>query len=178
MTEILGALRKGALVAQNPTVIDEMVELNEDDRQALHQETSHRWKQPKILYLTVAVNSIAAAIQGWDQTGSNGANLSFPVALGIPYTGDVCAGSKAAEALCQKNSWIIGFINSCPYVAIALLLVFLMTIWLSLFLLSCDHSAAWLSDPINNYIGRKGCIFVAAIFSLLAPIGSAASQTW
>jgi MFS family permease len=38
--------------------------------------------------------------------------------------------------------------------------------------------AGWISDPVNNYLGRRGTIFVAAIFSLLAPIGSAVTQTW
>ena len=40
------------------------------------------------------------------------------------------------------------------------------------------NSAGWLSDPINHLIGRKGTIFLAAVFSLLAPIGSALTQTW
>lgn len=39
-------------------------------------------------------------------------------------------------------------------------------------------SAGWLSDPLNNLLGRKGTIFLAAIFSLLAPLGSAFTQTW
>lgn len=39
-------------------------------------------------------------------------------------------------------------------------------------------SAGWLSDPINHLIGRKGTIFIAAVFSLLAPIGSGFTQHW
>lgn len=39
-------------------------------------------------------------------------------------------------------------------------------------------SVAWLADPLNHWFGRRGVIFFAAIFSLLAPIGSAMSQTW
>lgn len=39
-------------------------------------------------------------------------------------------------------------------------------------------SAGWLSDPLNNWLGRRGTIFAAAIFSLLAPIGSAVTQHW
>jgi hypothetical protein len=69
------------------------------------------------LYFTIILNSIAAAIQGWDQTGSNGANLSFPQEFGIPETGDLCT----AQGTCEKNQWIVGFINSCPYIAIAFL---------------------------------------------------------
>ncbi len=33
--------------------------------------------------------------RGWDNTGANGANLSFPVEFGI-----------------EDNSWLVGFINS------------------------------------------------------------------
>ncbi len=40
------------------------------------------------------------------------------------------------------------------------------------------HSGCWLSDPINHLLGRRGTIFLAAIFSLLAPIGSGFTQKW
>lgn len=36
----------------------------------------------------------------------------------------------------------------------------------------------WLSDPFNNWFGRRGCIFGSAVFCTIAPIGSAVSQTW
>lgn len=110
-------------------------------------ERDHRWHHPKILYFTVILNSIAAAIQGWDQTGSNGANLSFPVEFGID------------PSVSERNQWITGFVNSCPYIAIALF-------------------ASWISDPINHRIGRRNTIFIGALFSLIAPIGSAATQHW
>ncbi|MCJ1394720.1 hypothetical protein MMC18_007600 [Xylographa bjoerkii] len=155
LTDILPILRKGAILAQRPHGYENMAELDDHEREALRNETTHRWKQPKILYFTVVLNSIAAAIQGWDQTGSNGANLSFPTALGIPDSGDACT----AAGTCAANQWLVGFINSCPYIAIALF-------------------AGWMSDPLNNYLGRRGTIFLGAIFSLLAPIGMACSQTY
>jgi MFS family permease len=31
---------------------------------------------------------------------------------------------------------------------------------------------------VNSLLGRKGTIFVAAVFSLLAPFGQGLSQTW
>ena len=31
---------------------------------------------------------------------------------------------------------------------------------------------------MNKYLGRRGTIFIAAIFCALSPIGSAVSQTW
>jgi hypothetical protein len=60
-------LRKGALAAQSPGAIDQIFELDEAERQFLREEVTHRWKHPKILYFTIILNSIAAAIQGWDQ---------------------------------------------------------------------------------------------------------------
>lgn len=45
-------------------------------------------------------------------------------------------------------------------------------------MLTTYPSAGWISDPLNNLLGRRGVIFVAAIFSLLAPFGMAVSQTW
>lgn len=155
LTDILPDLQKGALVAQSPRHLENITELDDSDRLILAEETSHRWKHPRILYVTIILNSIAAAIQGWDQTGSNGANLTFSQALGIPDSGDACE----LAGTCSKNQWIVGFINSCPYITIAFVV-------------------AWLSDPLNNILARRGTIFVAAIFSLLAPIGMAVSQKW
>ena len=40
------------------------------------------------------------------------------------------------------------------------------------------RSAGWISDPLNDLLGRRGTIFLGAVFSLLAPIGSALTQTW
>lgn len=39
-------------------------------------------------------------------------------------------------------------------------------------------SASWVSDPLNHWLGRRPTIFIAAVFSLLAPIGMAVSQNW
>ena len=39
-------------------------------------------------------------------------------------------------------------------------------------------SVAWIADPINAVLARRGTIFIAAIFSLLAPIGSGLVQKW
>lgn len=65
--DILPLLRKGALVAQNPAGFEEIEDLDESDKAALRHEVTHRWQHPKALYFTIVLNSIAAAIQGWDQ---------------------------------------------------------------------------------------------------------------
>lgn len=70
LNHILPLLKKGALAAQNPKNFENIEELDEDDRQALRNEITHRWKHPWALYFTIILNSIAAAIQGWDQEGA------------------------------------------------------------------------------------------------------------
>lgn len=145
--EFLPLLQKAALAAQSPREFESILELDEEDRAALRNEKEHRWAHPRILYFTIILNSIAAAIQGWDQTGSNGANLSFPEQFGIDPN------------LSDRNEWITGFVNSCPYIAIAFF-------------------AGWISDPVNHLLGRRWTIFIGAIFSFCAPIGSAGTQHW
>jgi hypothetical protein len=119
LTDIEPLLRKGALIAQSPAQFEHIPELDEHERTLLRDEVTHRWRHPKILYFTIILNSIAAAVQGWDQTGSNGANLGFPVYFGIPDSATLADGSPNPDA--EKNSWLIGFINACPYIAIAFL---------------------------------------------------------
>ncbi|KAG9944492.1 MFS transporter, partial [Aureobasidium melanogenum] len=155
LSNILDLLKKGALAAQNPDHPEAIEELGPEDVAILQDEKAYRWRHPKTLYAMVALNSIGAAIQGWDQTGSNGANLSFPQEFGIADTGSLCE----SMGNCERNSWIVGAINAAPYMALCVI-------------------ACWLSDPINHYIGRRGAIFLGAIFSLLAPIGQALSQSW
>jgi MFS family permease len=47
-----------------------------------------------------------------------------------------------------------------------------------LLIYSFFDSVAWLSDPLNHILGRRGTIFLAAIFSFAAPLGSGFSQHW
>ncbi|KAJ5114812.1 hypothetical protein NUU61_000571 [Penicillium alfredii] len=58
---------KGVLVAQSPIDYENISELHENDRAALRREDAHKWHQPKALWFTIAVCSIGAAVQGWDQ---------------------------------------------------------------------------------------------------------------
>lgn len=110
MTEHIPLLQKGALVAQDPPSFEQVAELDEDEKDALRNEVLHKWRQPWSLYFTVILCSIGAAVQGWDQTGSNGANLSWPVEFGVPDVGD-----KATD----YNTWIVGIVNAGPYIGSA-----------------------------------------------------------
>lgn len=149
LTEHVALLRRGALVAQDPSNFDEIdgpEALNDDEKAALHTEAEHKWRLPMKLYLTIATCSIGAAVQGWDQTGSNGANIFFPTVYGI------------AEKT-TRDTLLVGLINAGPYIGSAFI-------------------GCWLSDPINNLLGRRGVIFVSAHFCLWPVIGSAFCHTW
>ena len=110
LQDIVPLLQRGALVAQDPPAFEQIDELEEEEREALRNEVLHKWRQPRSLYYTVILCSIGAAVQGWDQTGSNGANLSWPDAFGVPDQGP---GST------DYNTWIVGVVNSGPYIASA-----------------------------------------------------------
>ena len=47
--------------------------------------------------------------RGWDQTGSNGANLNWPQAFGL--------NTKDSS----NDVWILGLVNAAPYFAASLL---------------------------------------------------------
>ena len=77
---------RGALAAQNPETYDEVEELTDDDKHHLRREVTHKWHLPRQFYYAVALCSLGSAVQGWDNTGANGANLSFPKGLSEPPT--------------------------------------------------------------------------------------------
>ncbi|KAF7548561.1 hypothetical protein G7046_g8633 [Stylonectria norvegica] len=149
LNDYLAILRKGALVAQDPTGYEDITgehALDETEIDALRNEVLHKWRVPRVLYLTIMTCSIGAAVQGWDQTGSNGANLDFPKAYGID--------SKSIH-----DKLIVGLVNAAPYIGTAFV-------------------GCWLSDPLNNLIGRRGTIFFAGNFSLWPVLASAFCNTW
>lgn len=106
----MALLKKGALVAQNYGPFENVEGLSCDELEALRHEVVHRWSHPFSLYFTIAVCSIGAAVQGWDQTGSNGANLSFPVEFGIGQ------GETPGATNQIRDSWLVGLVNAGPYI--------------------------------------------------------------
>ena len=73
----LEVMKRAALVAQEPDEFESLAELDETEKRQLREEVTHKWKHPKKLYQMVILNSLAAAVQGWDETAINGALLIF-----------------------------------------------------------------------------------------------------
>ncbi|KAJ5465283.1 uncharacterized protein N7458_000969 [Penicillium daleae] len=136
---------RAALVARSPKDFEDITELTEDERAALIYERDHKWHGPVMLWYSIALCAIGAATQGWDQTGSNGANLSFPEALGINGKG--------------RDEWIVGLVNSIIFLTAGLI-------------------GAFIVDPLNHYLGRRGEIFLTAACLTATPIGSGFAETW
>lgn len=107
--------RKGALVAQRPSGFEGISALNDEDRAALDLERRKKWHLPGMLLYSVIICALGACVQGWDQTGSNGANLSFPQEFGIGADYDDPSGKG------KRDEWIVGLVNSSVYIAGAFL---------------------------------------------------------
>lgn len=132
-----------------------------------------------MLWYSIALCAVGAATQGWDQTGSNGANLSFPKEFGIDGPG--------------KDEWIKGLVNAIIFLTAGLMLVFsLPPLFFSLVAWGWEmcwkcacmanfgylYSGAFIVDPLNHYLGRRGEIFLTACCLTATPIGSAFAQSW
>jgi Sugar (and other) transporter len=157
LVELTPMLKKGAKVAKDPPAFESVEGLTEHEKEAIRNEVLHKWRQPKSLSFTIVLCSIGATVRGWDQTGSNGANLSFPVAFGISDADTLPDGSPNPDQ--ATNLWLVGLFNAAPDIASAFL-------------------GCWMSDPLNNHFGRRGTIFFSAAFCCLSVTGSAVTQNW
>ncbi|KAJ4424046.1 hypothetical protein N0V82_001293 [Gnomoniopsis sp. IMI 355080] len=103
---------RAALVAREPDRFDSLPDIPEEERTALAYERDHKWHGPAMLWYSISLCAIGAATQGWDQTGSNGANLSFPEEFGINGTG--------------RDEWIVGLINAIIFLTAGLIGAFIV----------------------------------------------------
>ncbi|KAJ5343688.1 facilitated glucose transporter [Penicillium brevicompactum] len=147
MTEHADLFGRAALVARNPDEFESVPELDEEERAALIYERDHKWHGSFMLWYSISLCAVGAATQGWDQTGANGANLSFPQEFGIAREGN------------SSDEWIVGIVNSIIFFTAGLI-------------------GAFIVDPLNHYLGRRGEIFLTACCLTATPIGSAFARNW
>jgi len=147
LEEYADVFGRGAMIAREDLGQHGVVSgLLDDEIAALDYEWGHKWHGPRMLWYTVGLCAVGAATQGWDQTGSNGANLSFPQEFGLDEMG-------------SRGEWIIGLINSIIFLTAGLI-------------------GAFIVDPLNHYLGRRGEIFLTGVCLTLTPIGSGLAQSW
>ncbi|KAL8756627.1 MAG: hypothetical protein Q9199_002814 [Rusavskia elegans] len=151
-------IRKGAYLAQDQSAFDDLREdaltLKPEERSALRMEdpkTGNKWNQPWILYALVGCCSLGAAVQGWDETAVNGAQLYYAHAFGI--------GKGSSDAPDDRDAGLRGLVNSAPY-------------------LCCAVLGCWLTGPMNRLLGRRGTILVTCLISSLTCLWQAFTSSW
>lgn len=107
MNEHSALFGRAAIVAREPKDFESIPELSREERDALIYERDHKWHGPKTLWYSIALCAVGAATQGWDQTGANGANLTFHKEFNIEGEG--------------RNEWIVGIINSVIFLTAGLM---------------------------------------------------------
>lgn len=148
MADKADIFRRGAQVAQDPN-FNRADLLNDNDRYWLGREITHKWDQPLKVYYIVICCSLAAAVQGMDETVINGANIIFPAQFGI----------KEEAGVVSQKTWLLGLVNSAPY-------------------LCCAVVACWFTEPLNKVFGRKWTIFITCFWSGAACFWSGFVNTW
>ncbi|KAL4769786.1 hypothetical protein BDW60DRAFT_209667 [Aspergillus nidulans var. acristatus] len=141
--------RKGALISQNPAVAETLPELTEEEREALQRETTHKWSQPWMLYFMATMCSMAAAVQGMDETANNGAVVIYPKLLGI----------ESPRFSDMMQDYITGLVVGAPYLACAII-------------------GCWLTEPMNRYFARRGTIFISCVVAAVASIWEGVANSW
>lgn len=96
---------RAAALARNPADFNSMEFLSEFEKERLNDEVNKKWHIPKKLLEVIALGSMAAAVQGMDESVVNGATLFYPMAMGITE---------------MKNADLIeGLVNGAPYLCCA-----------------------------------------------------------
>ncbi|PWY88187.1 hypothetical protein BO70DRAFT_177295 [Aspergillus heteromorphus CBS 117.55] len=145
----LDEFRKGALISQDPQNALDLPELTEEDREVIRREQTHKWSQPWQLYWMAAMCSLAAAVQGMDETVNNGAQAIYLKELGI-------TSPRFSE---KMQNYLTGLVVGAPYLACALV-------------------GCWLTEPMNRYLARRGTIFVSCLIAAIASIWEGVANSW
>jgi MFS family permease len=93
--------------------------------------------------------SLAAAVQGMDETVNNGAQAFYLDDLGVT--------SDRFSPDMQDN--LTGLIVGAPYLACAIL-------------------GCWLTEPLNRVLARRGTIFVSCFIAAVASIWEGVANSW
>ncbi|KAI0173450.1 hypothetical protein GGR52DRAFT_571961 [Hypoxylon sp. FL1284] len=167
-------LLRAARVAQNVRSYDEIarsddpeagrdlpVQLDEEEKTALKAEKDSLFSQQKMLPVILTV-SLAAFLQGFVQSSINGASL-YAYLLGLINAVQTHSNSSAAaddlDAKSLGDQLKLGAMNASPFFFAALL-------------------GCWMSLPINDWIGRRGAMAVAAGLIFASSLGAPFCTNW
>ncbi|KAI0138955.1 MFS general substrate transporter [Hypoxylon sp. NC0597] len=167
----LDDLLRAARVAQNVRSYDEAarskgpkarytlpVQLTEEEKAALKAEKDVLFSE-RNMFIVILTVSLAAFLQGFVQSSINVASL-YSEEFGLPNV-----ISRLNSTVLQENTkpqlddWKLGATNASPFFFAALL-------------------GCWLSLPINDMVGRRGAMAVAACLIFASSLGAAWCSSW
>ncbi|KAI5290953.1 hypothetical protein KEM52_000299, partial [Ascosphaera acerosa] len=149
LTEYTEVFKKGALVAQHPKHTQDIAELTQEEKTDLQDEVDHKWRHPWALYHLVIMCSVAAAVQGMDETVNNGAQKFYLERFNI--TTDYRSQNDVDN--------LTGLIVGAPY-------------------LVCATLGCWITEPLNRFLGRRGTIFLTCFIAAVASVWEGVANSW
>ncbi|CAH6720721.1 hypothetical protein CLIB1444_04S06414 [[Candida] jaroonii] len=106
---------RAAALARTPEDFNAMPFLTEEEKIGLNKEATKKWHVPWMLFQVIALGSMAAAVQGMDQSVINGATLYYTERLGVTE---------------MKNPDLIeGLVNGAPYLAASCIACWTSDFW-------------------------------------------------
>jgi hypothetical protein len=123
-----------------------------EDKNMIEREQTHRWSHPFMLYWLCCMCSMAAAVQGMDETVNNGAQALYLADLDI-------AGPNVTRFSPSMQDNITGLVVGAPYLCCAIL-------------------GCWLTEPLNKVLGRRGTIFISCFIAAVASIWEGVANSW
>ncbi|KAJ5208842.1 hypothetical protein N7449_003221 [Penicillium cf. viridicatum] len=140
--------KKGALISQNPASATSLPDISEGEKEALERERTHKWSQPWQLYFLASMCSLAAAVQGMDETVNNGAQAIYfaedqlnitskniqGLVVGAPYLACAIIGCWLTEPLNRLFARRGTIFISCLIAAVASVWEGVANTWVNLFI--------------------------------------------
>ena len=105
--EDIRAFELGACIAQDPKRWSKVHGLTPEEHAILSKEQTSRWSQPRLMYLVIILCSMAAAVQGMDETVVNGGQVFYDPQFNLDPDNSL------------SDSWKAGLVNAAPYIGCA-----------------------------------------------------------
>lgn len=150
-------LIRGGLLARDEEGIRAEGTLAAYEELALDNEkTCKLWQESKELNIILLTCFVASIVQGWSQGAIVGANSRWPDDLHLS-TGLSELTKRFGNT---RDIWRFGATNAIVY-------------------FSASTLGAFICDPLTDIaMGRRGALFVSALFTFASSIGEAYCQTW
>lgn len=162
--------RRGMYIAQHPNHLDdpnvsphnlslepfeqEYLKLDKiattDDRESSKFDLK-KWSLPSPLWRLVTLCALGAAVQGWDQSAVNSAQIYYQDAFKIWIF-------QPEGTTLVPEPWLVGLVNSAPYL--------------------CCVLSCWFTHPLNHWFGRRWTIFISCLFSAAWVLAQSFANSW